>query len=827
MEHDLPAAWEQLYDRNYSKRELYTLEWGEEVDLEREVLLGAPFGGPVLVTRDEGKLVKLESKETKPHVRIYSSSGRRLCAFLWEKGRLIGRGWTEREECVLVSEQGEVLIYSLRGELQSQFSLGREASQEGVREAYVFGNALVALTAVSYTFLSVPSLTEPRPLRHQSPPLEEPPTSWTVVEPRHTLSHSLEILVATNTGTLWVLCGTEKPVDQLLSSGPFTRLAVSPTGKLLAAFSANGTLHVLSTDFQKNLSQFGCDTRARPKQVAWCGTDSVLLHWDQPRILLMVGPHGDFVNYTYDKPLFLVSEHDGARVISQTSCEFLHKVPKVTEEIFAYGSTTPAATLFDALDDFEKKSPKADEKVRGIAQELTAAVDACIEAAGHEFSHSLQRALLKAASFGKCFLPYYHAGNFVAMCKTLRVLNAVRHYEIGIPLTYEQYKMMKPAVLIDRLINRHRHLLALRICEYLQAPTARVLVHWACSKVQTAADDEALGDLIVQKLQGIPSISYAEIASAAYKYGRPELATKLLDFEARAADQVPLLINMKQAELALRKAIESGDTDLVYLVLLHIKRANNDEFFRILKERRVAQDLFVTYSKQQLAGELAGIYQALGLQRRTAEHHLERAMAEPDLESRIGRLQKLFAFLKSNKSTEYHAKIAEEQVKLLLQQKSLQAELRQPFVGLTVTDTLFRLLSLGQEKNAAKLKKEFGIPDTRYWWVKIRALAQRRDWEGLSRFSKEKKPPIGFVPFVTVCLQQGATNEAAQYIPRISDPHKQVEFLVKIEKFVEAAAIAHKDLKDPNAIQTIRNRAAKAQDRRAVEQCEKLLSSYR
>jgi hypothetical protein len=36
----------------------------------------------------------------------------------------------------------------------------------------------------------------------------------------------------------------------------------------------------------------------------------------------------------------------------------------------------------------------------------------------------------------------------------------------------------------------------------------------------------------------------------------------LLDYEPRAADQVPLLMSMQEDELALIKAIESGDTDL-------------------------------------------------------------------------------------------------------------------------------------------------------------------------------------------------------------------------------------------------------------------------
>jgi hypothetical protein len=35
-----------------------------------------------------------------------------------------------------------------------------------------------------------------------------------------------------------------------------------------------------------------------------------------------------------------------------------------------------------------------------------------------------------------------------------------------------------------------------------------------------------------------------------------------LDYEPKAADQVPLLLSMHEDELALVKAIESGDTDL-------------------------------------------------------------------------------------------------------------------------------------------------------------------------------------------------------------------------------------------------------------------------
>jgi hypothetical protein len=38
----------------------------------------------------------------------------------------------------------------------------------------------------------------------------------------------------------------------------------------------------------------------------------------------------------------------------------------------------------------------------------------------------------------------YNPSDFVGMAQTLKVLNAVRYYEIGIPITYEQCVMRDP-----------------------------------------------------------------------------------------------------------------------------------------------------------------------------------------------------------------------------------------------------------------------------------------------------------------------------------------------------------------------------------------------
>ena len=61
-----------------------------------------------------------------------------------------------------------------------------------------------------------------------------------------------------------VVVDQQSAQDQQVATGPFTRLAVSPTGSLIACFSASGTLWVMSTDFTKNLSEFGTGSHIVP-----------------------------------------------------------------------------------------------------------------------------------------------------------------------------------------------------------------------------------------------------------------------------------------------------------------------------------------------------------------------------------------------------------------------------------------------------------------------------------------------------------------------------------------------------------------------------------
>jgi hypothetical protein len=814
--------WHQLANGYYRKQQIYEMAW-QDVDLKLLNIVAAPFAGPIAAIRNEKLIIAVTGGQMKPTMQIYTSSGEKISSFIWDKGKLVGMGWTDNEKLICVLQDGSVLIYNVLGELVGQFTLGRECKEQGVLDVKIWGTGLVALTG-ELQLVAVTNVDDrpSQPRQLADPQLEAPPTSWTIVEPRHTLSKSVEVFLATTSGTILVV-DAEGVKDQLLSYGPFTNMVVSPSGTTLACITRTGEVHVCLTDFSKDLYQFATQTTHVP-MMAWCGNDTLTIYWpDEKDKVLLFMVDGEWLKFTYEPPVLLVPEIDGMRIITNQTCEFMQRVPFVTEEIFKIGSTAPAAMLYDALEHFEKKSPKADENIRSIKNELSEAVDACIEAAGHEFNYPAQRTLLKAASFGKCFLDFYNPDKFVEMCKTLRVLNAVRFYEVGIPLTIPQFQELGPLSLIDRLVNRHKHLLAWRICEFLKIKGDKVLVHWACSKVKTNAFDNEISDSIIDKLRNVPGISYATIANSAFQCGRPKLATQLLDYEPRAADQVPLLLSMHEDELALVKAIESGDTDLVYLVILHVKRTKPlQEFMTIVYNKPAAMDLLQQYCKQQDRQLLSDIYLFFDLKHENANLSAYDAYQATDFDSGIKHLQTAFRYYNETKDYQFNAKVTEDQMKLLLLQKDLEATYSQKFLELPLGDTLSKLMLMGESKRAIKIRSEFKVPDKRFWWLRLKALVEMRDWESLEKFAKEKKSPIGYEPFVDLCIEAKANPEAAKYVSKITTPATRAEYYLKLGMWKEAADVAMKE-KDPEMLLKLRNNST---NREAVFYFDNLLQQF-
>ena len=343
-----------------------------------------------------------------------------------------------------------------------------------------------------------------------------------------------------------------------------------------------------------------------------------------------------------------------------------------------------------------------------------------MKAAGHEFSIHWQKQLLKAASFGKSVLDIYNSDDFVDMCETLRVLNAVRFYEIALPLSYEQFLRLTPEKLIMRLISRREYLLALRISSYLRLPTDRIYVHWASQKVRVGSEDEdTICRLIVEKLAGKRGISFEEIARAAYDEGRGRLATELLNHEPRAGKQVPLLLSMEEDEIALDKAIESGDSDLIFFVLLHLKKKLPlASFFRIINSRPVATSLIESTAQADDTELLKDLYYQDDRRIDGANVFVREALEQPDSKTATDKLTLAAKLLIDSKDTSFELKALQEATTLLKMQEAFDRDLTETFTGLSVNETIFKLIKLGYASRAKKIQSEFKVPEKTAWWLR-------------------------------------------------------------------------------------------------------------
>ncbi|KAK4758882.1 hypothetical protein SAY87_020183 [Trapa incisa] len=801
------AEWQLLYNRYYRKPELYPMRW-KHIDLSRNKVACAPFGGPIAVIRDDSKIVQLYAESALRKLRIFNSAGVQISETVWKHpgGRLIGMYWTEDQILACLVQDGTIFRYNIHAELiEPSISMGKECFEQNVVDCVFWGNGVVCLTE-SHKIFCVADFKNPKPYELADPELEDSaPLCVAVIEPQYVMSGNVEVLLGlADRGLMVVEEDSVQKVEAVGGEvlGPLQKLAVSGDGKWLAAFTYDGQLLVMPTDFSEIKFACNCESALPPEQLAWCGMDSVVLYWDD--MILMVGPIGEPVRYLYDEPVILVPECDGVRILSNSSMEFLQRVPDSTVSIFKIGSTSPASLLYDALDHFDKRSAKADENLRLIRSSLPEAVETCIDAAAHEFDVSRQRTLLRAASYGQAFCSHFKRDRIQEMCKTLRVLNAVRSPEVGIPLSIKQYKLLTSSVLVARLINAHQHFLALRVSEYLGLNQEVVIMHWACSKITAslAIPDATLLEILLDKLRLCKGISYAAVAAHGDKNGRRKLAAMLVEHEPHSSKQVPLLLSIGEEDTALAKATESGDTDLVYLVLFHIwQKRPALEFFGTIQARPLARDLFISYSRCYKHEFLKDFFLSTGQLEEVAfllwkeswelSKNPMASKGSPLQGPRIKHIEKSQSLFLETKDHNFESKAAEEHAKLLRIQHELEVTTKQAiFVDSSISDTIRTCIVLGNHRAAMKVKNEFKVSEKRWYWLKVFALATIRDWDALEKFSKEKRPPIGYRPFVEACIDADEKGEALKYIPKLVDPRERAESYARIGMAKEAADAA-------------------------------------
>lgn len=186
-------------------------------------------------------------------------------------------------------------------------------------------------------------------------------------------SRRLAIIIATSNATVYVVtrdrCEDKCLRTRLNLQSPIVDMSAAPNGHFVACFTKRGRVKVYASDFKREILDFDASTSIPPRQLCWCGEDSVVLYWKSIG-MLMVGPKKDWIKYevSSNETLHLVQEIDCLRVISERSAFYLQRVPPSLESIRTIGSITPGATLVEATDAFQHADPKADALIRAMKE---------------------------------------------------------------------------------------------------------------------------------------------------------------------------------------------------------------------------------------------------------------------------------------------------------------------------------------------------------------------------------------------------------------------------------------------------------------------------
>jgi len=810
--------WIQLGKSYIRKSSLYeNMCWKSNLDLSKNIVCISRYGGLIAVATPESSTNR---SITRPEIHVYNAAGKEISSFNWNSGFFLGMAWTNSDDLLCIQDDGQILLYDIFGQFIRSFSMGSESRENKVLEFEVFlsstGTGIVIMNGL-YRFLVVNNVAEPKVrILSQLPGLRNsPPSSWCALPNSRGCS-----VIAANENEVYLLeqgdiSTRQFPSDLSFEPLSFIHMAVSLNGKHLALYTDKGIAWIGTSNFKHKYCEFGTDIRSRPKQMLWC-CDSIkpfdnaakeahddialVIYW--PKQILVIGTRKDWIRYDVKEDssnqtasAVLLSDVDGLHIVTASRHEYLQHVPKVVEGIYCVGSMQPGSVLYDAAKEYQRHSEKADEYLQVLIEknELEKAIEQCIFASTFEFNPRLQKQLLTAASFGKSFIPKLDLTElFVNACQYLRILNAVRDFNVGIFLTAAQLQHLKIDCLIDRLVIRRQFSLAFHICKFLKMPdekgSSRILSHWACYKTQQKnLSDDKIADDIRKKLINSNRISYASIAEKAVEVGRKELAIKLLEFESRASEQVRLLSKLGKHRIAVEKAVASGNTDLAYEAITRLReRSSLSDFLVAIRQQPVAYKLHLKYCKEQNKRMLKDLHEQEDNFLELAHCHIQDSFgAFREDERNVSLHSALDSFNKAR--NDFNAKMTEDQIQLVKEQTLMDSDTN--YTDCSLYDTLLMLLSRNQNSQAEQMKKHFKVSDKRWWWLKITALSNQRNFKDLESFSKVKKSPIGYLPFIEACLRNNAHDEACKYIPKVAKD-QQVTAYIKTGNLESAAKLA-------------------------------------
>lgn len=612
-------------------------------------------------------------------------------------------------------------------------------------------------------------------------------------------------------------------VDEALTDGPFSMISTSPNGAIIALLNPKTyKIFVISKDFDRILLEYDTSNESSlPYMIEWAGNDAIVLSLRDE--IKLIGPGQRSISFFYDiieqddfdlemlltetpdnslsftVPI-LKSERDGLKIITKNKVEFLSRVPESTINLHLIGSSHPSFILLDCVDKLLQQSSKADSNISLLKNEnsLATAISGCLDAALDEFSPIWQKKILKAASFGKIYEKDFDADEYLKVVNTVKVLNQIRSPEIGIFLTHSTLLSLGWLSVIEMLLRRSQHLLALTIVDLLKLEDCRSLiyVHWCCCKIkkEMKLSDVELFKIIATKLltaqrakkviTGTRSnlISVSPISEMAFQEGRIDLCKLLINIEPSIIERVNQLLQIEETELLMIKCFQTSDFDLCKLILLHFKdNLSLAQLFRLLnqnEQKGIMKDTISSELKEDeiiepflreklfINGDLIGNFWVHTIGK--YDPKLLDAYYKHEDKSTERTLRKLTSIAENapfenstaegesahDKKYQYYKdklqpltnnrklkRIVQQELDLLELKRKLSDTFRQSFFEeVSLMSIITRLIRMYQLKLAAKIAKDFKLEHERFWNMVVDTYCKTGEFDRLYKFVTTSNP---------------------------------------------------------------------------------------
>ncbi|KPA78595.1 putative vacuolar protein sorting complex subunit [Leptomonas pyrrhocoris] len=638
---------------------------------------------------------------------------------------------------------------------------------------------------------------------------------------------------------------------------------------------ADGTLYSTSSGFSE-VSLLGRTevSSADFKQLTWCGNHCVVVV-QQVRYSgaeeeddgtctahLVNADDPDNTDSIPDLPydIRLLMEGDGVWMLSKDWLYFLQEVPLPVQRVFSVGSRAPAAMLLNIYDEFMTGNASAVRMLQSLERQTSALMDAvadCVAAAGFEFEAAQQKRLLRIAAFGRTFCSVCDPGAFVGMGKRLRVRNHLRFESVGMILTDCQLKCLGEERLLQRLAMCNEHQVAFCVADALGSDMKPIMINWAMSKLTSVAtrgkdEEKGVAKQIVKKLKACNFNRFAELAQQAKISGCGAAALVLLDSETSPGKQIPMLLSIGEADVALKRAMSSADADLLFTVMVHLIRTRGSSVIATLATHKASRDLLLQYvgmcegnqglmveyfnknPRTQVYFHLRSFFQeetrlsnALAQSVENADWEMLQECKSVDIQAAILSAKKAveqsprpqpattafspivgggIPFPPSMVEERYlllQSKLIEEQVQLMKEFKDCR------FLQASAADTIRFALEHGRTSVAQRLKNDFCIPEKMYQRCMLSAYLSTGQWDlidNMSGVTSSKKTLIDGEAYVAALLSYKRPQQAKQYVPRIPQIEVRMEYYVLCGDWFGAGAECKRN-NDPDLLGQLKERA--------------------